>query len=65
MADLGDVVFLINYVFKGGDPPDPMAAADVNFDCVVDLGDVVYLINYLYKGGDLPQPSCCPQGYGG
>ena len=63
VVDLGDVVFLINYLYKGGNPPDPMAAADVTADCVVDLGDVVYLINYLYKGGDPPLPSCCPQGY--
>jgi hypothetical protein len=65
IVDLGDVVFLINYIFRGGDPPDPMAAGDVNADCVVELGDVVYLINYLYRGGDPPLPSCCPQGYGG
>jgi len=63
VVDLGDVVFLINYLYKDGNPPDPMAAADVTADCVVDLGDVVYLINYLYKGGDPPKPTCCPQGY--
>ena len=63
VVDLGDVVFLINYLFKGEGSPDPMAAADVTANCVVDLGDVVYLINYLFKGEDPPLPSCCPQGY--
>ena len=63
VVNIGDVVFLIGYLFKSGDPPEPMAAADVNADCVVNLGDVVYLINYLFRGADPPQPSCCPQGY--
>jgi len=54
--NLGDVVYLITYLYKGGPPPDPIPVADVNCDCVVDLGDVVHLISYLYKGG--PPPSC-------
>ena len=56
IIDLGDVVYLINYLYKGGLPPEPLEAGDANCDGVVDLGDVVYLINYLFKGG--PPPSC-------
>jgi hypothetical protein len=56
--NLGDVVFLINFLFKGGPPPQPVSVGDVNGDCEVNLGDVVYLINYLFKGGPRPQPSC-------
>lgn len=52
--DLGDVVYLLNYLFKGYSPPDPLQAGDTNSDGVVDLGDVVYLLNYLFKGGDPP-----------
>ncbi len=52
--DLGDVVMLINYLYRDGVPPDPVAAGDVNCDYIVDLGDVVYLINYLFKGGPPP-----------
>lgn len=54
VIDVGDVVYLINYLFKGGPAPDPLEAGDANFDGVVDVGDVVYLINYLFKNG--PQP---------
>ncbi len=54
--DLGDAVYLINYLFKGDDPPDPIEVGDVNLDYTVELGDVIYLINYLFKGG--PPPSC-------
>lgn len=57
-VDLGDAVYLINYLFKEGTPPDPMAAGDPNANCTIDLGDAVYLINYLFKGGDMPLPGC-------
>ena len=56
-VDLGDVVYLINYLYKNGVPPMPMQAGDVNLDTVVELGDIVYLINYLYKNGN---PPCQP-----
>jgi hypothetical protein len=52
----GDIVFLLNYLYRLGGPPCPMAAGDANCDEVVGPGDVVYLINYLYRGG--PPPSC-------
>ncbi|MGB2803941.1 MAG: FG-GAP-like repeat-containing protein [Candidatus Zixiibacteriota bacterium] len=53
-VDVGDVVFLVNYLYRGGPAPDPVAAGDVNCDGVVDVGDVVYLVNYLYRGGSPP-----------
>ncbi|HEX7401806.1 MAG TPA: dockerin type I domain-containing protein [candidate division Zixibacteria bacterium] len=56
VVDVGDVVYVINYLFKSGPAPDPIQAADTNCDGNVDVGDVVYLINYLFKGG-LP-PVC-------
>jgi len=57
VIDLGDVVYLINYLFKGGPPPVPcLEAGDANCDGFVDLGDVVSLVNYLFKGG--PPPPC-------
>jgi len=56
VIDLGDVIYLINYLYKDGPAPDPLEAGDCNCDGVVNLGDVVYLINYLFKGG--PPPGC-------
>ena len=56
IIDIGDVVFLITYLYKGGPAPDPVRAGDVNCDDIVDIGDVVYLVSYLYKGG--PPPGC-------
>ncbi len=52
--DLGDVVHLINYLYRDGSEPLPIEAGDCNLDEIVDLGDIIYLINYLFKGGPPP-----------
>jgi hypothetical protein len=52
----GDIVYMLNYLFRGGDPPCPMESGDANCDGSVGPGDVVYLINYLYRNG--PPPGC-------
>lgn len=57
-VDLGDVLFLISYLYKQGSAPEPIELGDVNADCEVDLGDVLYLISYLYKGGSVPLDGC-------
>ncbi|UCB52837.1 MAG: SBBP repeat-containing protein, partial [Candidatus Zixiibacteriota bacterium] len=54
--DLGDVVHLINDLYKSGPAPEPVRAGDCNCDGTVEVGDVVYLINYLYRNG--PAPAC-------
>ena len=56
IVDVGDVVYLINYLFKSGPAPVSLPSGDANCDSMVDVGDVVYLINYLFKNG--PPPSC-------
>jgi len=56
--NLGDIVYLINYLYKNDVPPNPMNSGDPNGDCKIDLGDIVYLINYLYKAGDPPVYGC-------
>lgn len=58
-ADIGDAVFIVNYVFRKGAPPDPVCAGDANSDGGTDVGDAVYLINYVFKSGPPPQNDCC------
>jgi len=55
-VNVGDAVYIINYVFKGGAPPPNLNEGDANGDCGVNVGDAVYLINYIFKGG--PEPVC-------
>jgi hypothetical protein len=50
-VDVGDVVYLINYLYLGDAPPYPVEVGDVNCDGVADIGDVVFLINYLFRSG--------------
>jgi hypothetical protein len=54
VIDLGDVILVLNFLFKSGPAPCPMQAGDANSDGTVDLGDAVYLLNYLFKGGPAP-----------
>jgi hypothetical protein len=54
IINVGDVVCLVNYLYKLGDEPCPVEAGDVNGDCTVNVGDVVSLVNYLYRGGAPP-----------
>jgi aminopeptidase N len=54
VVDVGDVVYIVNYLYRGGPEPLPLESADVNCDGVVNVGDVVYLINYLFRGGPPP-----------
>jgi len=54
VIDVGDVVYLLNYLFKNGPAPQPLSLGDVNADTMVDVGDVVFLLNYLFRNGPAP-----------
>jgi hypothetical protein len=57
-VNIGDVVYLINYLFKQGPSPEPLELSDNNCDWTVNLGDVVYLLNYLFRSGPVPGYGC-------
>ncbi len=57
VVNVGDAVYLVTYIFKGGPAPPCMAEGDANCDLTVNVGDAVYVINYVFKGGPAP---CCP-----
>ncbi|HSH00651.1 MAG TPA: MopE-related protein [candidate division Zixibacteria bacterium] len=57
VANIGDVVFLIQYIFAGGGTPAPLAIADMNgLSDGVNIADVIHLLNFIFSGG--PAPSC-------
>jgi hypothetical protein len=56
-VNVGDVVFIINFVFNAGPAPNPLEAGDENCDSEVNVGDAVYLINHIFREGEGP---CCP-----
>jgi len=58
VADVFDVIWLIDYAFAGGPPPNPLSLADVNGDCASDVFDIIYLIDHVFSGGPAPVPGC-------
>jgi hypothetical protein len=53
-VNISDAVFIINYIFAGGLPPDPYEAANVNCHETVNISDAVWIINYIFVGGNIP-----------
>ena len=56
VVDVGDIVYLVNYLYRNGPPPKPLWTGNANCDGELNIGDLVYLVNYLYRNGD---PPCC------
>ena len=50
IVDVADLVYVINYLYRGGMPPSPVSLGDFNQDGEVNLADLVALINYLFRG---------------
>jgi hypothetical protein len=59
IADIGDAVFLINFVFTHGPSPTPVCIGDANGDGETNVGDAIYMINYVFRGGPPPVSGCC------
>lgn len=54
-----DIIYLVNYVLKGGPAPLPCTASgDVNCDGTVSNSDIIYLVNFVLKGGPAPCDAC-------
>jgi len=56
-----DIIYLIDYKFKGGPAPMPYAvcSGDIDCNCIVNILDIVQLIDYKFKTG--PAPCDCSE----
>ncbi len=52
-VDVDDVIFLIDYIFHEGLPPERFSAADPTGDGFVDIDDVTRLVGYVFEGRKL------------
>ncbi len=58
--NMGDVIYIINYLFMGASEPWPVeCAGNANCDTTVDVGDIIFLIGYLFLGSSEPEDCCC------
>lgn len=59
--NVGDAVYIINYVFKGGPAPVPYATCngDANGDCECNIGDAIYIVNIVFLFG--PRAVTCEE----
>jgi hypothetical protein len=58
VVNVGDVTYLVGFLYKNGPMPCIPEAGDANGDCIVNIGDVTFLVGYLYKNGPAPLPGC-------
>lgn len=54
VVNIGDAVFIVNYIFRSGPPPIRFEAADPNCDGKINIGDAVYIIRFLFSSGPAP-----------
>ncbi|MCH8027454.1 MAG: dockerin type I repeat-containing protein, partial [candidate division Zixibacteria bacterium] len=49
--DIADLVFLVDYIFRGGPSPEPIEAGDANYDGSVTVLDILVLVDHIFRGG--------------
>ena len=54
--DISDAIFILSYLFTGGEAPACADAADVDDTGDLVLTDAIYLLSHLFLGGRAPLP---------
>ncbi len=63
-VNVNDAVYIINYVFIGGAPPQPIrACGNANGDSSVNVSDASFLTNYIFVAGAQPPGDCNPAAF--
>jgi hypothetical protein len=55
-SNLGDAVFLLQYLFQDGGSPACLDSGDANNDGSVDVSDAVHLLRFIFGGKAPPAP---------
>ena len=56
-----DIIYLVNYVFRGGPLPLPVAlAGDADCSRHITSADMIWLADYVFRGGPDPCPCIVP-----
>jgi hypothetical protein len=58
VVNVSDAVFLVNYIFGGGPPPEYPESGDGDCSGNINISDAVYLIVYIFAGGSAPCFAC-------
>jgi hypothetical protein len=54
--DITDPIFILNYLFEDGVPPECFDAGDANDDGAIDLGDAIKIQFWIFESEPLPAP---------
>ncbi len=47
-----DLTFMVDFIFRGGDPSDPFILGDANCDgASLQILDLTYLVDFIFRGG--------------
>lgn len=57
-TDVDDLVFMVEFAFKGGPGVDCLEEGDVDASGVIDVDDLVFMVDFAFKGG--LAPGDCP-----
>ena len=63
LVNVSDMVYLIDWIGRGGPPPPDTVAANMDLCNSADIGDLAYLIDWIFRGGPPPcggSANCSP-----
>ncbi len=58
LTDLGNVLYLVNWIFAGGPSPLDDSYGDIDCSGTANVSDAVYLVKYIFEGGPAPCANC-------
>jgi hypothetical protein len=54
LVNISDVIYLVQYVFGSGLPPQPVESGDADCNGFVNISDAVFLVAYIFSDGAAP-----------